>query len=198
MSLDKAMQELIANFTKATETGDSNAIEAAALAITKSKSDRHKAEAESLRLEAEALSGTRELEAAALLKEVSSLNHLLERLSLVKATGFTFTAKGTPIGADKVPQEKSSIALSVPVVRATRSGGTGGGKTKDETGMSLSEVYDLYATEDDKAKMVEAEAADNKHAVEHGLATAKQSNRWRVKNDVKKRVLADGTLTPNK
>ena len=196
MSLSRTMQDAM---SAALASGDTAKIEAAALAITKSKADRHKTEVETLRLEAETMAGIRELEAAAILKDVSSLNHLLERLTTVKATGFTFTAKGTPIGADKVPQEKSSVALSVPSVRTTRSGGTGGGgKTKDETGMSLSEVYDTYATEADEAKMVEAEAADNKHAVEHGLATAKQSNRWRVKNDVKKRVLADGTLPPVK
>ena len=64
--------------------------------------------------------------------------------------------------------------------------------------MSLSEVYDKYANDEDKAAMVVAEAADVAHAQKNGLDTPKQSNRWRVKNDVKKRVIADGTLPPVK
>jgi len=120
----------------------------------------------------------------------------------VRAKGFTYTTdhnedeKGRvdPNGAVKVV---GGVGLLIPAIKTRKAnGGGGGGKTRDEFGMSLSEVFDKFATSEDRAKLEEAEAKDKSASEKLGKTT--NSNAWRVKNEVKKAALAAGLLAPAK
>lgn len=86
----------------------------------------------------------------------------------------------------------------VPTIKTRKSGGTGGGagKTKDDYGMSLTEVYEKYHTAEDDGKLAEAELKDKEASEKLGKTT--NSNAWRVKNEVKKAAIASGLLQPTK
>jgi len=189
-----SLNELNARMQEAITKNDVKAIEAIASEIVKSKTDRAKAEAEGLRKEAEALAGTREKLATSIHKAIKEIG-LDRSLTDVKAWGFTYKVdKANPAEPDISYKSASLLTQQV----KARKGGTGGGagKTKDELGMSLQEVYDKFAGADEQAKMVEAEDKDTAASAKLGHAT--NSNAWRVKNEVKKRVLAEGLLAPTK
>lgn len=155
--------------------------------VAKQKSAMAKAQAEMAQKEAEALAKVREELAEFIRKGIdAAMTDITKRLEDVKATGFTYSPKGK-LDANGVPQTKSSVALAVPTVKK-RSGGGGGGtgvSTADQTGMNLSDLFDQYASAEEKAE-VEAIKADT--SIED---KAKNSKMWQVKNKAKKRILAD-------
>ena len=163
------------------------------------KGEIDKSEAEGLRKEAEKLAGVRETLATTIHKAIRGLN-LKADLEAVKAKGFTFTLDVVAIddNGQDVGTKYKSVSLTVPTVKTrTASTGNGGaGKTKDQYGIGLAEVYEKYATDADKTALAEAEAKDTVAGEKLGKKT--NSNAWRVKNDVKKRAIADGTLAPAK
>lgn len=184
--------------TKAIADNDVKAMEEIAALIVKSKAERHKVEVEALAKEAEALAGVRQSLAETVRKAVDgAIPDLASQLAAVKCSEFRYQAKGH-VGADGVPLAKSTVGLNVPVVKKGKGGTGGGGKTKDDYGMSLDEAFTAFANVEEQKRYAEAEAADNKHATEHGLTTPKQSNRWRVKDSVKKRAIAEGLLAPKR
>lgn len=195
------LAELQTKLATAMAEGNVKAIEDIAAEITKGKADRHKAEAESQRKEAEQLAGKREAMQTTINAAVKALNLDAEIVKL-KAKGFTYTIdhkeddKGRidPAGEVKVT---GGVGLLVPAVKA-RTGGGGGsaGKTKDDYGLSLTEVFDKFATDEDQAKLAAAEVKDIEASDKLGKST--NSNVWRVKNDVKKVAIASGALAPSK
>lgn len=187
-----SIADLQKQMSDALAANDVGAIEAIALAIVKSKGERAKAEADEARIEAEQLAGKREELAKAIHASVKTLK-LDGAIAELKAKGFVYTIshreddKGRidPNGAVKVT---GGVALMVPVLKARKAGGGTTGKTKDEYGMSLSEVFEKFATSEDREKLAAAEAGE-------GRTDAKV---WLVKTAVKKRAIADGLLQPAK
>lgn len=172
-----SLDELKKRMAEALASGDVKAIEEVAGEISKSKAERHKAEAEALRKEAEALAGAREKLATKIHKAVVAMPGLVEELGSVKAQGFTYKLNTPEV-------QYKSVSLAVPTVKAPRAGtGGGAGKSKDEYGMSLSEIFDKFATNEDKEKLASAES---------------NSKQWQVKVAVKKRAIADNKLAPVK
>jgi len=188
------MQELQAKLAEAMANNDVKAIEEIAGEIVKGKAERRKVEVEAQRKEAEALAGDREKLAGKVHKAIKALG-LDADLAGMKAHGFTY--KLDEPDKDNVMTTYKAVGLTVAVVKERKAGAGGGaGKTKDEYGMGLQEVYDKFHTADDEAKMLEAEVKDK--AASDKLGKITNSNQWRVKNDVKKRALADGLLAPTK
>jgi len=192
VKVQPTMEQLKADLNKAIQSGNDVAFNAAFQAIAKRKSEIAKEAAAQALKEQEALAGIRAQTSASLLKTVQAIPNLNNILADVKANGFTYTPRGT-LDVNGVPQTNDSLALKVPVLRKSSSGGSGGaGKTKAEYGMSLDEVYDKYANDEDKAKFAKA--------VEDAGADKKQLNSktWQIKNAVKTRAIAEGTLVPVK
>jgi len=174
---------------------DIQAIEKLNAEWNKDKAERRKAQLEAEQKEAVALAGVREKVAIEIHERLIAnkpINNLVARLQEVKAHGFTFK-----LDEDGITYK--AVALTVPTIKAKREGtgnGGGAGKTKDEYGMSLQEVYDKFHTAEDEVKLAEAKAADEDVKAKTGKSN--QVNQWRVKNSVKVRVIADGTLKPQK
>lgn len=191
------IKELQVRMAEAIANNDVAAMEAIAGEITKGKSDRHKAEVEAQRKEAEAMAGDREalattIHTAIVQNGAKGVADIAGKLTTLKATGFTFKL-------DTEEVQYKSVALTVPAIgkaKASGNGGGGAGKTKDEFGMSLAEVYDKFKTDEDEAKLAEAQVKDEEASTKLGKTT--NSNQWRVKNEVKKRVIASGELAPAK
>ena len=192
--------ELQAKMAAAIANNDVKAIEEIAMEIVKGKADRRKSEAEALKKEAEELAGVREKLAGELVKVMHQVKGLNKMLEDVKVWSFTYTRRGQP-DVNGVEVTNDRVSLAIPQApKSKKSGGGGGntGKTKDEFGMSLDEVYNKFANEEERGRFASAEAVDVKFATEHGLTSPKQSNRWRIKNEVKKRALKEGLLAPTK
>lgn len=173
------LKELKDQLADAIAKGDDTAFMTIVGEIAKAKKDIAKAAADALQKEATQLAGARETLAASVYKACKQIPNLKQQLDAVKATGFTFKLDG--VDAEGAPVRYNSVALSVPTVRHGKGGTTGGGKSKDEYGMSLQEIFDKFATAADKAK--EAAATSN-------------SAKWQAKNAVKKAAIADGKLKP--
>lgn len=150
--------------------------------IAKRKSELVKLAAEAAKKEAEALAGAREQVATELAKAVGAIPNIYALLGKVKAQGFTFTPKGT-LDAQGVAQVKDSVALKVPTIKVSKGGTSGGGKSKAEYGMSLGEIFDRFATPEEKAKLP---------------TLTKHNEDYFFKVGVKKRALASGDLQPIK
>jgi len=71
--------------------------------------------------------------------------------------------------------------LTVAGIKAPKAGNGGyqGGKTKDEYGMSLGDVFEKFANNDERTKLA---------------AATSNSTQWQVKVAVKKRAIAEGLL----
>lgn len=149
--------------------------------IAKEKSAIAKAQAEVAKKEAESLAGDREKLALKLFTAVKAVVSPAD-LQKVKAAGFTYHMDGPD--KEGVMTTYKTVALLVPTVKTAR-GGTGGGagKSKDEYGMSLGEIFDKFATEADKAELAKAET---------------NSKQWQVKVAVKKEAIKAGLLQPTK
>ena len=138
---------------------------------------------EALRLEEEAklLFGDREALATTIYKVVSDPSHgFVEELGKVKATGFTFK-----VDSGGVAYQSVELLVAKPPTKKVKVGGGVGGErisTKTETGLSLSELINQYATEAEKADIQAAydQAEDNKG-----------SARWQEQCRVKSRILKD-------
>jgi hypothetical protein len=182
-------QEYKAKMAEAIASDNIAAIEELNSAWNKSKAERRKAELEAQRKEEEALAGAREKLAKQVHKAVTAIPNIIADLEAVKARGFTFKLNESDV-------TYKSVALTVPTIKTKRGGTGGGGKTKDEFGLSLQEVWDRFHTAEDKARMAVAEAADK--AASERLGKTTNSNAWRIKTEVKKRALAEGLLEPIK
>jgi len=199
------IKELSAKLAEAIANNDVAAIETLSAEVVKSKTERHKAEIEKERKEQEALAGKREALTKEILSSVKAGTvpaNLDKRLAEVKAKGFTYTIdhnedeKGRidPNGSVKVT---GGVGLLIPAIKARKAnGGGGGGKTKDEFGMSLSEVFEKFATSEDRAKLAEAEAKDAEIKAKTGKSNS--VNAYNVKQAVKKAAIAAGLLAPAK
>ena len=143
--------------------------------VRKMKAEASKAIAAQAQAEAEAMAGDRALLADKILEAVKAVVTVKE-LTAVKATGYTFRLPDDQ-------SEKARVALTVPTVKVAKSGngGASAGKSKDEYGVSLGEIFDKYATAEDKANLAEAET---------------NSKQWQVKTAVKKRAIKEGGLKP--
>lgn len=175
VDLQKQMAEAISK-------NDVAGMEAIAAQIVAGKRDRAKVEAERLQKESEALAGKREALAARIHARVQELG-LDSQLKEVKGWGFAYKVdKANPAEPDITYK---SVSLTTAVVKAPRAGGGGGGagKSKDEYGMSLGDIFDKFATDDDKAKLAAATTG---------------SSQWQVKVAVKKQAIAAGKLAPVK
>ena len=181
------IEELQARMAEAITNNDVKAIEEIATEIVKGKADRRKAEALALQKEAEAMAGQREELAIAIHGIVKGLK-LDKQLIGVKSWGFTYKVdKANPAEADIVYK---SVSLTTATIRAPRAGGGGTGKSKSEFGLSLSQIYDKFATDEDKADMAEA--------LEKDKTVTNQGYSYNVKKRVQKRAIADGLLAPVK
>lgn len=176
------LEELQAKMAKAIAENDVAAIEAIAGEIVASKKDRAKVEAERLQKEAEQLAGKRETLSAKIHEAVKALG-LDKEIIAVKGWGFTYKVdRANPNESDIVYK---AVSLSTQQVKARKTGGGGGatGKSKDEYGLSLSEIVEKFGTHDEQAAIA---AADT------------NSKSWQAKMVIKKRAIAEGLLTPVK
>jgi len=196
------IKELSAKLAEAIANNDVAAIEALSAEVVKSKTERHKAEIERERKEQEALAGKREALTKTINEAVKGLN-LDKAIADMRAKGFTYTINHTeddkgridPNGTVKVT---GGVGLLIPAIKAHKTGGAGGGggKTKDEFGMSLSEVFERFATAEDRKRLAEAEAKDA--AIKAQTGKSNSVNAYNVKQAVKKAALAAGLLAPAK
>ena len=187
------LSELQIRMAKAIADNDVQAIEAIAAEIVKGKGDRHKAEALAAQAEATALAGDREALAKELYTAVKGLPEVKKLLG-VKVKSFTFTVSHreaeSPAGQidpKGAVQVQGGVVLVVPTIKVPRAGKGGGGavgKSKDEYGISLGDIFEKYADIKDKAALAEA--------------TGNNSKQWQIKVKVKKCAIASGLLAPVK
>jgi len=173
---EKTLEQLKQDIAIAATTGDDANFNALIKEYNSRKGEVAKALAKAAAAEAEALAGDREKLAISLHKAVVKIPDLKSSLEAMKATGFTFK-----LDTDEVTYK--SVALAVPVIKAPKGGGGTHGSSKDDYGMSLQEIFDKFATDDDRTKLSAAEG---------------NSAQWQVKNAVKKQALKDGLLQPAK
>ena len=158
--------------------------------MARMKSELARQAAEKSKQEAESLAGVRGEKAKVIHAAIKSLG-LDTILTEVKAKGFTYKLDATD--ANGVMVTYQAVELTVPIVK-TRMGHSGGGgnvgKSKAEYGVSLTEIFDKFATEADKAKIDTIDADTTKDV------KAKNSGKWAVKVSVKKAAIAAGLLKP--
>lgn len=180
------IEKLKAELKTVAATGDIKAILEVANKIKAAEVEENKAKVAKAKAEFDAKAKEREEIAIAIFEAIKALP-VIKRLAEVNATGFTFKlnvpAKAKTDTEDAVEAVVyKSVALTVAGIKAPRgNGGYQGGKTKDEYGMSLGDVFDKFATGDEKAKLA---------------AATSNSAQWQVKVAVKKRALAEGLLKP--
>lgn len=178
------MTDLQTRMAEAIAKNDMAAMEQLAAEIIKTKGDRHKAEAEKLRAEAESLAGSREKLEATILKAVVPLNLNVD-LKAVKARGFSLYIETIySVAGEPDVHQKASCKLLVPTVKSKGTSTASTGKSKDEFGMSLSEIVAQFATPEELAAITEPEITN--------------SRSWQLKVAVKKRAIANGLLAPVK
>ena len=192
--LKKQLQDALAS-------GDVDAITKASQAVADFQRAQARVAAEKAREETNRLSGERQALAEELTKSIkasklgkANFSITLEQIGiaqeLVKLAPDIVkqveAVKGTTV-IFKLPDEQSDkarVALAVVPTKRASGGGVGRtGKTSEEYGMSLNEVYEKFATPEDKAKM--ASATSN-------------SSQWQIKVAVKKQAIANGQLAPVK
>jgi len=182
MTLEELKVQMTAAVKKFQETGEMGDIQAVTKAMDKAKADIAKEQATKLQAEATALAGAREKLAASIHAQVKALG-IDKAITDVKGWGFTYKVdKANPAEPDIVYK---TVSLSTAVVKTRKGGGTGGGagKSKDEYGLSLSEIVAKFATPDELAAI---NAADT------------NSKSWQLKVAVKKAAIAAGKLAPVK
>ncbi len=148
--------------------------------LKKHQTEILKAEADKLKVEAEAMAGDRAKLAAEILVSVKAFL-APQKLEALKATGFTFKLPYTDANGVLT---SASVALSVPAIKTPKVGGGGGstGALKSQTGLSRHELVEQFATEAEKATIADAEAK----------ATSRpDSARYMAEKPVIKRILAD-------
>ena len=178
------LEQLTAKMIAAATANDVTAMLTIAAEIKKMKAEVAVAEAKRLQAEAEALSGVR-TEAVEKLDKMLRIKNMQGAINLaesIKAVGFhythTFADNATTIGFDYLTAPKTKTART-----ATSSSG---GKSKTEFGLSLNEIFEKFATAEDRAALVEASEK----------ATRPDSAEYTVKLGVKKAAIAAGLLKP--
>jgi hypothetical protein len=174
------MEQLKAQVAAALASGNDVDFLTAIAAVAKQKAEIAKAQAEQARIENEKLAGERTKVATEIQKLVKGLK-LDKLIAGVKAHGFTYSLDEPD--ANGVMTHHGSVSMSVPTVKAKRTsiGAGSTGKSKSEYGMSLGEIFEKFATDEDRAKLTQATT---------------NSQQWAVKVAVKKQALADGSLKP--
>jgi len=192
--MEQSFNELKAKMLAALQANDIKVVEELAGQIEASKRERHKAEVAKAQAEVEAMAGDREALAILIHGKIKGLG-LDKDLLKLKSWGFTYKVdKANPAELDV---SYKAVALTTATVKRASSGNGGGaGKTKDEFGVSLAEVYEKFATAEDHAKLAEAKIKDELATEKLGKTT--NSNQWRVKNEVKKRAIAENLIAPVK
>ena len=178
--------DLMAQIAAAGASGDLAEVIRLGNILRKQKSDIEKAESEKLAKEAEELAGARDQMAKDLAKVILPQINAADLLAL-KVKSFVVTVthmendKGQldPNGEVKV---KGGVALVVPQVKARKTGGGGGAResTKDQVGMSLSELIDQFATPEQKLGI---------QAAYDGAEKNKGSAKWQEQVKVKADIL---------
>ena len=183
MTLAELKGQMTAAVKAFQETGDMTAIQAASKAMDKATAEVAKETATKLQAEAEQLAGAREKLASAIHGQVKALG-IDKLITDVKGWGFVYKIdKANPAELDVVYK---TVSLTTAVIKARKAGGTGGGagKSKDEYGLSLSEIVAKFATPEELAA-ISAEGISN-------------SKSWQLKVAVKKAAIAAGKLAPAK
>lgn len=178
------LDSLKAQAQAAAATGDLEAILVVAGKIKAAKSELAKVEAERIRAESEKLAGVREKVATRIHAKVVADKEVAKMLADTKALGFTFKL-------DTAEVQYRSVALLVPQAPTTRKGTgghAGGGKSQVEYGMSLDEIFQKFATNEQKAEVAKVLAGEDKKAA--------NSKAWQLKVQVKKEAITKGTLKP--
>ena len=180
-------QELMALIAAAGASGNLSEVIRLGNILRKQKSEIERAEADKLLKESEELAGARGEIAKNLAKLILPQVKAADLLALkVKSFVVTVSHKETgtgqldPNGDIKVA---GGVALVVPTIKTRKAGGGGGARvsTKDQVGMSLSELIDAYATPNQKTGIQAAydEAAKNK-------GSAKWQEQVKVKAEILK------------
>ena len=193
--------ELKSNLEAALKSGDMEAITKASQDVVEFQRAQAKVEAEKAKAEMEKMSGARLELATSLTKSikasklgkanfsisVADLELAVELVKLLPDVVSKVKAVKGSVVSFKLPDEQSDVArVALAVITTKRASGGGTvarGKSKDEYGMSLGEIFDKFATPEDKAKLA---------------AATSNSSQWQVKVSVKKRGIATGQLAPVK
>ncbi len=180
------LEELKAKMAEAIKTfqanGDMAGIQAVSKEMDRAKSEIAKSEATRLQAEAVALAGKREQLAASIHNAIRGIPGTDKQLAEVKAWGFTYKVDRANPNEPDITYK--SVSLTTAVIKARKgSNGGGAGKSKDEYGISLSEIVDKYGTPEELAAIGSADS---------------NSKSWQLKQAVKKRVIASGELAPVK
>ena len=141
----------------------------------KTKKDEAAAIQAAIAKEAVELAGAREALAVKILGQVNKQS-VVDQLNAVKAQGFKYHL------ADET-SEIAYLGLLVPIVKAKKAGATGGthGAARD-----LNAIFEANATAAEREELVKAQATDVSASEKLGRTT--NSNAWRVKDKVAKRV----------
>jgi len=178
--IEKTIEQLKQDIAIAATTGDDTSFNALIKEYNSRKAEVAKALQEAARKEAEALAGVRQDESMAIYKDIKKLvPEIVKRLEAVKATGFTFKLDYPDVNG--VMTHVKSVALAVPAIKTAKGGARI--SSKGEYGMSLDEIFQQFATDEEKAKLKAAEG---------------NSAKWQIKNAVKKAALKAGLLQPAK
>ena len=172
-------EQIMAKIAAAGASGDLAEVIRLGNQLKKHQTEILKAEADKLKVEAEALAGDRAKLSASILKACRAIPEIVKSLEDMKATGFTFKLPAEGVS------DVSAVALSVPTIKTPKSGGGGGGSTgalKQQTGLSRHELVDQYATDAEKVEIAKAESE---------ATTRKDSARYTAEKPVIKRILAD-------
>lgn len=191
----KTLDQLKAEIALAATSGDDKQFNALIKEYNSRKAEIAKALAEQMRKEEEALAGVRMEVATAIHAEIRSnkkLMALIDRFAELKSKGFTYRLDEEIDGVMTSYKSVSLLTPQAPKARASSGGGAGAsGKTKEELGMTLDELFNTYATDEEKGEVAQLRAE-----VEGGSLDSKKANSkiWAIKNTCKKRVLKDGLL----
>ena len=179
-------QDLMGLIAAAGASGDITEVIRLGNILRKQKTDIEKAESDKLLKEAEELAGARGEAEVELAKIILPAIKAVDILAL-KVKSFMVTVshkendKGQldPEGTVKVT---GGVALVVPQVKARKAGGGGGAResTKDQVGMSLSELIETYATSEQKVAI---------QVAYDGAEKNKGSAKWQEQVKVKAEIL---------
>jgi hypothetical protein len=188
------IEQLRAKIAEAANKGDDVGLLGLMKELNSRKAAIAKAANERLIAEATRLAGVREALEVELFATINKLTLMRDGKPVevgklihnVKARGFTFPIEWVDNSTVPPTTNKAvKVSLIVPTVKAVKSGGHGGaaGKSSKEFGMSLTAIFDKFASEDDKLALAQANSGGAK---------------WAVKVRVKKAAIAAGLLTPAK
>lgn len=196
------IQEIRGALIAAYQTNDEGKIRELEGQLNIAKKAEQDAEIKRQQEEAKALEGARQAIATAIHTAVNGLvidgKKIKPILDSVKATGFIYkldvTASVDTDGKKIEGVVFKSVALTVPTIKLGKGkcsiGNNGGrsGRTMEEYGISLDEVFQAHKNADDVAAFEAAEGLEPK---------ARNTKQWQIKTAVKKRVIEAGILKAN-